>query len=117
MPGFRAYRLAFDLRRKGKKNERKDRLDTTLRLLTADDFAIFRRPAVEAVRRANLWEGWGDFSNDSFLLARYRFNRGATRERNEKLLMRSFINKIVTILGGGGGKARSVQRRTLCSES
>lgn len=97
----RAYRLAFDLRRKGtKKNEIKDRLDTILRLLTADDSAIFRWPGVEAVRRANLWEGRSDFSNNVLLLARYRFNRGATRERNEELLMRGFINKIIITISG-----------------
>lgn len=38
----RSYRVAFDLRRK------KDRLDTTLRSLTAGDSASFRRPDVEA---------------------------------------------------------------------
>lgn len=81
--------MTFD--EKKKKNEIKDRLDTTLRLLTADDVAIFRRLGVEAVRCANLWEGRGDFSNDALLLARYPFNRGATRERNENLLMRGFI--------------------------
>lgn len=38
----------------------------------------------------------------------YRFNRVATRERNEKLLMRGFINKIIITIS-----ERILQRRTL----
>lgn len=67
---------------------------------------------MEAVQRANLWEGRGDFSNYVLLPARYRFNRGATRERNEKLLMRCFINKIIITISG-----RILQRRASCNDA
>lgn len=76
---------------------KKDRLDTTLRSLTADDSAIFWRSGVEAcdVRTCGK-DGWFQQRRGLVLfLARYRFNRRATRERNGKLLMRDFINKII----------------------
>jgi len=42
----------------------------------------------------------GTISAITLLLAQYRFNRGATREYNEKLLMRGFINKIIITISG-----------------